>query len=455
MDKFMCDLKIDFNKKIGVIRALHGVNNGPVCYGSLTDASRYFKEISIPYVRLHDTNWPHPREVDIHTVFPDFSRDPEDPESYDFSRTDAYIKSVLDTGAKIIYRLGESIEHSPIKYYIHPPADFQKWARICIGIIRHYNEGWANGFSYGIKYWEIWNEPEGYPDVDRSMKAMWSGTYEQYLELYKVASTMIKEYNPELMVGGFGYTMVNPGFLEMFLGYCRDNRLTLDFFSWHTYAGYPMQMVANARKMKELLIKYGFDKTESQFNEWNYNAMQPDKDGPAGEGNEYVTERQFERLKNEEGASFDAAVLMLLQDCPVDIANYYDAAPTSIYSMFNVYGVPQKAYYAFKAFNRLYMHPERVSAVVASEIDGLYCCAGYDSKISEGVLLVSNFNAECREYSFKIKNPAGAESCLINTYKLDKRHNLEIVDSRKFSGMEIELFRHIPEQTVLLFEIRH
>ena len=59
---------------------------------------------------------------------------------------------------------------------MHPPADAAKWAAICVGIIRHYNEGWANGFHHGIRYWEIWNEPENRP-------AMWTGTDEDYLAL--------------------------------------------------------------------------------------------------------------------------------------------------------------------------------------------------------------------------------------------------------------------------------
>ena len=40
------------------------------------------------------------------------------------------------------------------------PKDFKKWAVICEHIIRHYTEGWADGFFYDMPYWEIWNEPD-------------------------------------------------------------------------------------------------------------------------------------------------------------------------------------------------------------------------------------------------------------------------------------------------------
>ena len=63
-------------------------------------------------------------------------------------------------GTKPFYRLGQSIEHQTKKYGIYPPKDFKKWAKICEHIIRHYNEGWANGYRMGIEYWEIWNEAD-------------------------------------------------------------------------------------------------------------------------------------------------------------------------------------------------------------------------------------------------------------------------------------------------------
>lgn len=53
-----------------------------------------------------------------------------------------------------IFRLGEPIENAVSKgykaRYIHAPKDPVKWARICEHIIRHYTEGWANGFTLDI-----------------------------------------------------------------------------------------------------------------------------------------------------------------------------------------------------------------------------------------------------------------------------------------------------------------
>lgn len=89
-------------------------------------------------------------------------RTKNDPANYDFAFTDILMRKIKECGAETIYRLGASIEHTEKKYFVFPPEDFEKYARICLNIIRHYNSGWANGFQYDLKYFEIWNEPDLY-----------------------------------------------------------------------------------------------------------------------------------------------------------------------------------------------------------------------------------------------------------------------------------------------------
>src|SRR5688572_9822397 len=122
------DVTVDCSRTTGRIRPLHGVNNGPLDAGGTVDLSAHHKELSIPFTRLLDAHWPSPDVVDLHVVFPNFDADPERPESYNFSRTDDYLSAIAATGSKIVYRLGESIEHTPKKYNVHPPKDPEKWA---------------------------------------------------------------------------------------------------------------------------------------------------------------------------------------------------------------------------------------------------------------------------------------------------------------------------------------
>ena len=385
-------LQVDCSKPVGRIRPLHGGNCGPLQTGGLIDLSAYHKELRIPLTRLHDCHWPNPDVVDVHVVFPDFGKDPLDPRSYDFARTDDYVAAVINSGSRIVYRLGESIEHAPRKVHVHPPRDVEKWAGVCVGIIRHYNEGWADGFRHDIQYWEVWNEPENRP-------AMWTGSDEEYLRLYEATAKAIKSQFPRLKVGGpsLGYTgrvangRLEPSpFLLKFLSHCRDRKLPLDFFSWHLYTDDPRECLTRARGIREVLDEHGFRDAESHLNEWNY---LPDNDwspmSPKGQGK--VRERFYARITEAEGAAFAAAVLMHLQDAPVDAANYFTADNQPL-GLFSLHGVPHKTFHAFKAFHTLLDTPVRLP--ITGPAAGLAACAGTDEKRSAVQVLVANPTAE-------------------------------------------------------------
>ena len=386
-------IRVDCGTVIGRVRPLHGGNCGPVSAGGLVDVSDAFRALEIPLTRLHDCHWPDPNVVDVHAVFPDPKADPADPASYDFGRTDAYVRSVLATGSRVVYRLGESIEHTPVKYRVHPPADVERWAAACCGIVRHYNEGWADGFRHGIEYWEIWNEPENRP-------AMWTGSDEEYFGLYAAAARRIKGEFPKLKVGGpsLGHTgkLVDgtfkpSAFVLEFLGRCRDDKLPLDFFSWHLYADDPAEAGVRARALRALLDAHGFRETELHLNEWNY---LPDGDwsplAPAGQGP--ARERFYERMAGPAAGAFVAATLVNLQDAPVDAANYF-RADAGDFGLFSAHGTPRKPFYAFKAFRMLLDTPRRVAVEGIVDRSRLVACAGINDDGTVVQILASNYNS--------------------------------------------------------------
>ena len=190
---------VDFSRKDGKIRALNGANLAPplAVQASGLNLNTSYKALKIPYARLHDVPLDNPgmRLVDIQHIFGNWEADASDPKNYYFEQTDDYIRNCRELGTDIIFRLGTSIEHSVNHYYAHPPKDFEKWTEICLNIIRHYNEGWANGHHWNIRYWEIWNEP----NIKRQM---WSGTMEDYYRLYVTSAKRIKSEFPDLKVGG-------------------------------------------------------------------------------------------------------------------------------------------------------------------------------------------------------------------------------------------------------------
>ena len=343
------EFRVDCARVIGTIRPLHGVNNGPVNDAETLDLSADYRDLGIPLARLHDSEWPNPDLVDMHAIFPDLRADPELPASYRFLRTDDYIRPIIEAGTGVVYRLGESIEHSRRKYHVVPPADYEKWSSACVGVIRHYNEGWADGFRYGIRYWEIWNEPENRP-------AMWTGSDEDYYRLYSTAAKRIKAAFPALMVGGpsVGATgevvdgRLRPtAFLEGFLNSCKADGAPLDFFSWHTYTDDPYLYARKAWAIRQWLDDHELARTEIHLNEWNF---LPDNDWAPMLGSDQALRRQqwYEKMGGPQGAAFIACVLLYLQDAPVDVANLYSGDSGS-FGLFNRYGVPKKTFHAVRA----------------------------------------------------------------------------------------------------------
>jgi xylan 1,4-beta-xylosidase len=334
------------------IRALNGVNGGPLAAGGLLDLSANWKAAAFPLARLHDSHWPNPDVVDVHAVFPDSSADPSKEGSYDFERTDEYVRAVHECGARIVYRLGESIEHQKAKRHARPPRDFEKWAAVCTGIVRHYTEGWNKGTKLPIRYWEIWNEPDNRPNC-------WTGTDDDYLRLYAVTAKVLRREFPAIKIGG--PALGNPGdltngrfkptaFLSAFVARCEVERLPFDFLSWHCYTADPTELVLRAKGIRAWLDEAGFKSVESHLNEWNF---LPDGDWSGLTSKDAaMREKWYSRVNGAAGAAFVVASLIALQDAPLDAANYFTAEAPGM-GLFSQHGVPSRAFGAFLAFKEL------------------------------------------------------------------------------------------------------
>jgi xylan 1,4-beta-xylosidase len=415
-------LTIDCSKPDGTFRALHGVNGGVLNRGETIDLTERWRELGVPLARLHDCEWPTGEIVDMHSVFPNIQADALQPASYQFARTDDYLRAIVGSSAKIVYRLGENIEHSPRKHFVHPPADYDLWAAACLGIIRHYNEGWADGFQHDIQYWEIWNEPENRP-------VMWSGTDEEYFRLYATAAKAIKSKWPVLKVGGpaVGATgevidgrLKPTEFLTGFLRYCRMHDVPLDFFSWHTYTDDPALYVAKGKAIRRWLNGQGFEITESHLNEWNYlpsNDWQPvlSKDASARRA-------WYERQGGPEGAAFLAAVLVEMQDAPIDAANYF-SGDTGEFGLFDRYGGPKKTFYAMKAFRMLLGTPRRLKEH-GQVPNGITVAAGATETGKEVRILLSNRRPQAAQIELQLHNISGEMQRSASRYLLDAGHDL-------------------------------
>ncbi len=400
----MNTIKVDFSKQTGKIKPLHGVCCAP--YSKRSDhgqpyIEKHFNEASIPYCRLHDCcgGYGGTYFVDISNVFPNFSADENDPESYDFYYTDEYIKAIQDNGCETYYRLGETIEWGSKKYRTRIPVSYEKWARICEHIVMHYNEGWANGFHYNLKYWEIWNEPEN--PGDAGVRCQWGETNEDFYRLYEVASKLLKSRFPDIKIGGYGscgfyaVSRENPWpaskeFVKFFVNFLEMVKATnspLDFFSWHIYTLDIKELLINAKYVRETLDKYGFTKTESHLNEWNIS--------DEGTG--------FDIKHTEKAAAFLTSVMCMLQNTNyVDMAMYYCFSLLARYNgILNQNDLSvSPPWYAFVAFGELY----RLKNEVYVEVDSPQIQAAAARCEGNGAIIISNYESEDETVALNIKS---------------------------------------------------
>lgn len=399
----MATITVNFEKRVGKIKAMHATGQPPFGGGFLQlnfAPMQYLTDAGVPYCRLHDVGgaFGGNRFVDIPNIFRDFDADETNPDSYDFAFTDELIKAMYEHGLKPIFRLGVTIENQAhIKAYrINPPKDYHKWARVCERIVRHYNEGWANGFHFGITYWEIWNEPENGPKPN--LNQMWTGTAQDYYRLYDITAKHLKAcFGDRIKVGGYGacgfygiyyhpekYGVQVPqkdkderyekdtyrvAFLYGFLEYIKANKSPIDFFSWHSYAGVEKTVVMSAF-LHRVLREYGYGYLETHLNEWN-NAHEL-----AFFGKSYSSAQV-------------TAMMCAMQNSQTDMLFYYDtriiASPYG--GLFNAYTrKPCCTYYAFMAFNELYKLGAQVQCVCDN--DSVYALGATNGE--QNALLIVN-----------------------------------------------------------------
>ncbi len=309
---------VDVNQEVGKIKMMNAANNGPY-----EENLKEYKALRVPYARTHDT--PHrwnSHTVDINQLFPNWDANVNNPKSYDFTLTDSLLAVMMRAGTKPFFRLGQSIEHDPKKYGIYPPKDFKKWAKICEHVIRHYNEGWADGHYWNIEYWEIWNEPDLDAPDDRwkTDPRCWGGPLEQFHEFYEVAAKHLKKCFPYVKIGGPAFA--NPRkYGPAFLDHVKATGAPLDFFSWHMYHRRPHRVEEDVYKVREILDEKGFKDVESILNEWNYVKRWE-------EPNHYSARVRL----SMKGAAYVAAIMSTCQNAPLDMLMYYDLRPNVSYN---------------------------------------------------------------------------------------------------------------------------
>lgn len=348
---------VDFASVTGNIKPLHGMCNGPLSPGS--DLGTLFAGMGVPRVRFADAGGKQAGLfVNVSHVFPDMSANEYDPRSYRFAPTDALILAAAKSGAEIVYRLGESDNG----WHYAFPEQADKYVRVCLNIIRHYNDGWGDGMHLGIRLFEVWATPDAMQGVGNAA----------VFAFYEKVAHGVKSYDPALQVGGMGFADYGVMARE-FIKYCKKKQIPLDFVSICAYGDTPDAALAGANKLSAYLQKSDMAHLPVWISEWNL--ARPE----AGVLTPVQKQEAYERVHSLPGAIFCASTLLRMQNAfGIEAATYYDAQPeiSSLCGICDRFGNPAKPYYAFCAYDVLY----RQGSAVYCDVQG----SGVDAVASMG-----------------------------------------------------------------------
>jgi len=331
--------------QLGKIRPQHSICNWPrplSVYDGGPDTEEFlrvkgiFESIDSPMTRLkYFYVSGYGKHIDVPFIFHDFRKDASDPANYFFHLTDQTILDFVNAGKPIIYRLGAVRENWSV-LYTRKPDDYDKFAQVCLNIVRHLNDGWADGLHCGIEYWEIWNRADD--------PHCWTGTAEDYYRLYEVTARKIKEAYPHLKVGGpAAADCRDMAFINGFVQYIKEHNVPCDFISWNYFGVDAAEAGRQAVAIRQLVKDAGLQ-VEIFNDEWNAISV----------GENGIIECPDARTMK--GTAFGAAFMMQMQNAGIDGSTYYDGTcgtPWGALYASSPYRT-HKPIFSLLAFSRLY-----------------------------------------------------------------------------------------------------
>lgn len=478
-------LFVDASNSIGQIKSLQGVNAPPVpallnvtnmpsgathAPGTYVfdpdglDYSSAYKQMNVSMVRTRDSDAKGSMDVDglgVNRIFPDWSADPANPASYNFTAADAIVAGLVRDGITVFFALGRS-DLSMIGLMNDPtPPDPNKYAAVVKQIVLHYNHGWANGFQYGIKYWEIWNEP----DVGA---ASWTTGAQAYYAFYATVTAAIKSVDPSLKVGGPALAINNDstGYRESLLQYLKANDLPLDFFSFHWYSmlGDPYDFPLLIQEYRSLLDGYGFPSAEIHLNEWGHSLL--------------VSPPPSAELVS----AFNTCAMTYMQDSALDYACNYQR----LFPLINDDGTLTKVGSAFACMGNLSGMARLTTS--GGDNNGLTVLAGSTSDQKEIHVLVSNYEIQAiplakalvsngdlvipgfasitlpeqrtvsytnnAGYALSVRLPGSGSAFSVARYRIDASNQMTLLGTQQGQGQSVAVSASLPPPAVEYIVIR-
>jgi hypothetical protein len=188
-----------------------------------------------------------------------------------FETLDRSVDTILRAGAKplmcLCFKPGVlfgSVDQDRVE-----PMDYEEWRRLIFSLVKHYKDRGA-----GIRYWEVANEP----DIGESGGCPYRFQPDSYVRYFGQTAAAIRKADPGALVGGPALANVRSPILPALLNACDQEKLPLDFVSWHIYSSEPGRVRGTIEYVNALLNKHPGLKPETFLDEWNMDLQDPPLD---------------------------------------------------------------------------------------------------------------------------------------------------------------------------------
>lgn len=274
---------------------------------------------------------------------------------YHWDTLDKAIDTILATGAKplISICIKPRALYPAIDQDVTDPTSYAEWDELIYQMVRRYNVE----RKAGIRYWEVFNEP----DIGEDGGCPGRFTPESYARYYEHTARAIRRADPSAHVGGPALANYRSSLLKGLLDHCSKGKVPLDFVSWHIYHSDPDAIRNTVATVKELLGQYPDLHCETILDEWNMSLSHPRLE------HSYQPTFTIDTIAKMRDAGLDYSAYYHIRDYHVDpeqfgrfmsregnlnMANWWNLTP-QFDGLFDFQGILRPTYFAFKMLSRL------------------------------------------------------------------------------------------------------
>ena len=223
------EIAIDFNQEKGAHNKFYKecIGAGRANEGLRADWQEQLKQVKsecdFKYIRFHGVF-----HDDMGVYFEDENGKP----IYNWQYIDKLYDYILEIGMKPFVEMSftpaEMTDGTETVFWwkgnINPPRSWEMYHNFIKAFTQHLTNRYGKE-EVKTWYFEVWNEP--------NLHFFFSGTQEQYFEMYKQAVTAVREVCRDYRVGG--PASAGAGWVKENLEYCEKNDVPIDFIATHAY----------------------------------------------------------------------------------------------------------------------------------------------------------------------------------------------------------------------------